>query len=127
MRLEPSFVRARRGGQHPDRPIVPLDPRLAIDGPLDPALEAIRSALQPHRRRLWLRRIVRRAWMALAIGAAFEALLNALPPNTSEYQTLKNVAEYAMEGRVRDRREHPKQTVVKRLGDFEENGQGDER
>lgn len=58
--------------------------------------------------------------------AAFEALLNALPPNTSEYETLKNVAEYAMEGKVKDRREHPKQTVVKRLGDFEENGQGDE-
>ena len=58
--------------------------------------------------------------------ASFEALLNALPPNTSEYETLKNVGEYAMDGKVKDRREHPKQTVAKRLGDFGDNGQGDE-
>jgi len=57
--------------------------------------------------------------------SAFEALLNALPQNTPEYEVLKNVAEYAMEGKVKDRREHPRQTVVKRLSDFEETSQGD--
>ncbi|HEX5824521.1 MAG TPA: hypothetical protein VFY18_08700, partial [Candidatus Limnocylindrales bacterium] len=58
-----------------DRPVVPLDPRLVVTGPLDPALVAIRVGLQPHRRRLWLRRIVRRAWVALAVGAVLEAIL----------------------------------------------------
>jgi adenine-specific DNA methylase len=57
--------------------------------------------------------------------AAFEALLNALPPNTSEYETLKNVAEYAMEGKVKDRREHPRRMVSKRLGDFKDEGEGE--
>ncbi len=57
--------------------------------------------------------------------AAFEALLNALPPNTSEYETLKNVAEYAMESKVKDRREHPKRMVSKRLGDFKDEGEGE--
>ncbi|HEY8988777.1 MAG TPA: hypothetical protein VIM39_07120, partial [Candidatus Limnocylindrales bacterium] len=55
--------------------MVPLDPRLVVSGPLDPMLEAIRAGLQPHRRRLWLRRIVRRVWIALAIGVVVEAIL----------------------------------------------------
>jgi len=54
---------------------VPLDPRLVVGGPLDPTLEGIRAGLQPYRRRLWLRRIVRRAWIALAAGVASDALL----------------------------------------------------
>jgi adenine-specific DNA methylase len=54
--------------------------------------------------------------------AAFEALLNALPTSTSEYESLKNVAEYAMEGKVIDHREPSKQTRAKRLDDFEETG-----
>jgi hypothetical protein len=76
----PSFVRRlaalrRRRLEPGERPVVPLDPRLVVSGPLDPALDAIRASLQPHRRRLWLRRIVRRAWVALAVGAALEAIL----------------------------------------------------
>ncbi len=60
-------ARAAHGGA-----LVPPDPREALDGPLDPALDAIRSSLAPHRRRLWLRRIVRRGWMALAAIAVGE-------------------------------------------------------
>ncbi|HXI82205.1 MAG TPA: hypothetical protein VNM34_15465, partial [Verrucomicrobiae bacterium] len=69
---------ARLEAGRQERPVVPTDPRLVVVGPLDPALEAIRSALQPHRRRLWLRRIVRRGWMALGAGAAAEAALFAV-------------------------------------------------
>ena len=46
--------------------LVPPDPRDVLEGPLDPTLEAMPGSLMPHRRRLWLRRIVRRAWIALA-------------------------------------------------------------
>ena len=56
-------------------PVVPPDPRRAIAGPLDPTLLAIRSGLVPHRRRLWLRRIVRRTWIALAAVVVAELLL----------------------------------------------------
>ena len=56
-------------------PVVPPDPRSAIAGPLDPTLLSIRSALVPHRRRLWLRRIVRRTWIALAAIVVAELLL----------------------------------------------------
>ena len=56
-------------------PVVPPDPRSAITGPLDPTLLAIRSGLVPHRRRLWLRRIVRRAWIALAAVVVAELML----------------------------------------------------
>jgi hypothetical protein len=45
---------------------LPVDPRAALSGPLDPALERIRAGLRPHRRRLWTRRIVRRGWIVLA-------------------------------------------------------------
>ena len=48
--------------------MVPPDPRAVLPAPLDPALDAVRAALVPHRRRLWLRRIVRRAWIALAVA-----------------------------------------------------------
>ena len=40
-----------------------------------PVLEAIRGALASHRSRLWLRRIVRRTWLALAALAIVEAVL----------------------------------------------------
>jgi hypothetical protein len=46
--------------------VIPPDPRDRLSGPLDPSLDAIRASLAPHRRRLWLRRMVRRGWMALA-------------------------------------------------------------
>ena len=43
-----------------------------LAGPLDPELERIRTGLRPHRRRLWIRRIVRRAWIAAAAVAIVE-------------------------------------------------------
>ena len=55
--------------------VVPADPRTVLGPPLDPDLEAIRAALGPHRRRLWIRRMVRRAWIALAVLAVAEAVL----------------------------------------------------
>ena len=55
--------------------VVPPDPRSAVAGPLDPALVAIRGGLVPHRRRLWLRRIVRRTWIALAAILVAELVL----------------------------------------------------
>jgi hypothetical protein len=55
--------------------VVPPDPRHSLSGPLDPTLEAIRDELGGHRARLWLRRIVRRTWVALAAIAVAEAVL----------------------------------------------------
>ncbi|HEX9549562.1 MAG TPA: hypothetical protein VF971_00565, partial [Candidatus Limnocylindrales bacterium] len=54
---------------------VPIDPRLALGGQLDPALERIRTGLRPHRRRLWLRRTVRRGWIVLAAVVLAELAL----------------------------------------------------
>ncbi len=54
---------------------VPVDPRGVIDGPLDPVLLAVRSGLASHRRRLWIRRIVRRSWLALAAVLVAELVL----------------------------------------------------
>ncbi|HEU5202746.1 MAG TPA: hypothetical protein VFU17_00475, partial [Candidatus Limnocylindrales bacterium] len=64
-------------GRHRGEPatVVPPDPRSAVAWPLDPALVAIRAGLVPHRRRLWLRRIVRRAWIAVAAVLAAELVL----------------------------------------------------
>ena len=42
---------------------------------LDPVLLALRASLLPHRRRLWVRRLVRRAWVALAAVVAAELVL----------------------------------------------------
>ena len=55
--------------------VVPPDPARVLDGPLDPDLLAVRSALRPHRDRLWLRRLVRRAWIALALVVVAEVVL----------------------------------------------------
>jgi hypothetical protein len=55
--------------------LVPPDPREALDGPLDPALIGLRSAVLPHRRRLWIRRLVRRGWLAIAVLIAAELVL----------------------------------------------------
>ena len=41
----------------------------------DQSLLALRSGLATHRRRLWFRRIVRRAWIALAVVVIAEAVL----------------------------------------------------
>ena len=53
------------------------DPRGVVAGPLDPDLDAIRSHLIGHRRRLWIRRIVRRAWTvaSVVLGAEVGLLL----------------------------------------------------
>ena len=45
---------------------------------LDPVLLALRASLLPHRRRLWIRRLVRRAWVALATVVVAELVLWAL-------------------------------------------------
>ena len=54
------------------------DPRAMLSGPLDPALLSIRANLMPHRRRLWLRRIVRRAWLVAGVVVAAAVVLFAL-------------------------------------------------
>ena len=68
----------RAGRPQPDRTVVPADPRETVSGPLDPSLDAIRAGLVGHRRRLWIRRIVRRAWLAVAAIALLEAALLGL-------------------------------------------------
>ena len=51
--------------------MIPADPaRLGVE--LDPDLVALRAGLVGHRRRLWLRRSVRRAWYVLAAVAGIE-------------------------------------------------------
>ena len=55
--------------------IVPADPRAALAGPLDPSLLEIRSGPTAQRRGLWLRRIVRRAWVAVAAVILAELVL----------------------------------------------------
>jgi hypothetical protein len=55
--------------------MVPADPARVVAGPLDPDLEVLRSALRPHRRRLWTRRLVRRAFVAAAVVAVAELAL----------------------------------------------------
>ena len=65
----------RRRRTPADRVVVPPDPRQSLTGPLDPTLEQIRGELGGHRARLWLRRIVRRTWVALAAIAVGEAVL----------------------------------------------------
>ena len=54
--------------------IVPADPA-TLGVTLDPALVTLRSGLVAHRRRLWLRRSVRRAWYVLAGVAVAEIAL----------------------------------------------------
>ena len=54
---------------------LPPDPRATLAGPLDPVLLDLRASLCPHRRRLWLRRLVRRTWIALAAVALAELAL----------------------------------------------------
>src|SRR5262245_40541477 len=68
----PSRPTFRRPRQATDTALTaPPDPR-TVAAPLDPLLESIRSGLRPHLRRLWLRRIVRRAWLVAGVVAAVE-------------------------------------------------------
>src|SRR6478736_5873877 len=55
-------------------PYVPADPA-SLGVALDPALIELRSGLVAHRRRLWLRRAVRRAWYVLAVVMVAELVL----------------------------------------------------
>ena len=55
-------------------PFVPSDPA-SLGVALDPALSEIRAGLAAHRRRLWMRRAIRRAWYVAAIVAAAELVL----------------------------------------------------
>ena len=73
----PGRLRLRRRMRAKDgtATVIPPDPRKALSGELDPSLDALRASLAPHQRRLWLRRLVRRTWLALAAIAIGEALL----------------------------------------------------
>ena len=74
MRISTRLTR-RPAGEAPAPVVVPADPRLVVDGPLDPALTAVLGALGPFRQRLWVRRIVRRTWLALAAILVAELIL----------------------------------------------------
>ncbi len=66
--------RSSRSGTRPVDLVVPPDPG-SLGVALDPRLQALRAGLLAHRRRLWLRRAVRRALYALALGTLVELAL----------------------------------------------------
>ena len=68
-------LRGGPGAREATKAVVPPDPRTVLAGELDPALLGIRAGIAPHRRRLWIRRLVRRAWIALAGIAVAELVL----------------------------------------------------
>ena len=70
---------ARRAGDRPvrDAVVAPPDPR-SLGTPIDPLLESIRADLRPHLRRLWARRIVRRAWLVAGAVLVAEVALFAI-------------------------------------------------
>ncbi|MDP9482508.1 MAG: hypothetical protein M3P84_04710, partial [Chloroflexota bacterium] len=59
------------------QPLVPADPGASGAGH-DPSIAGIRAGLGPFRRRLWIRRIVRRGWLVLALALIAQAALWAL-------------------------------------------------
>ena len=65
----------RRSGAAARSGLVPRDPVGRAGGPVEPTILAIRSALAPFRRRLWLRRAVRRTWWVVAALLIAEAVL----------------------------------------------------
>ncbi|MEI7744857.1 MAG: hypothetical protein WCK58_14055, partial [Chloroflexota bacterium] len=67
-------MRARRAASSAQASFVPVDPA-SLGVALDPALAELRADLAAHRRRLWLRRAVRRAWYVLAAVAALELVV----------------------------------------------------
>src|SRR3954453_23761613 len=74
-RFRPSRPGTRSRRPAPDAAAyVPADPA-SLGVPLDPALAELRSGLAAHRRRLWLRRSVRRAWYVLADVMVAELVL----------------------------------------------------
>ena len=58
-------------------------------GPLDPGARGIRAHLRPHRRRLWLRRIVRRAWLVGGTVVVAEAVLFAVRQDRSRSRSCR--------------------------------------
>jgi hypothetical protein len=70
--------RTRADNARASAAFVPIDPRAVLKGDLDPDLLAIRRLLRPFGRRLWLRRVVRRAWLVVALVALAELALWAL-------------------------------------------------
>ena len=70
----------RRPAPHLPAPTPPPDPRSRGAGAAvaDPDLAAIRAGLLPYRRRLWIRRAVRRAWIVGAVAVGAEIVLWAL-------------------------------------------------
>ena len=71
-----SRLRARPSRRPSDAaaPFIPADPT-TLGVALDPALGDLRTGLAGHRRRLWLRRSVRRAWYVLAAVMVAELVL----------------------------------------------------
>ncbi|HEY6058749.1 MAG TPA: hypothetical protein VIV06_12005, partial [Candidatus Limnocylindrales bacterium] len=57
------------------RRLAPPDPQAVPGAAIDPELGALRAQLLRFRAALWLRRFVRRAWIALAVVAILEVLL----------------------------------------------------
>ncbi|MFL5776327.1 MAG: hypothetical protein ACJ76W_08640, partial [Chloroflexota bacterium] len=74
----PRPLASRGASPTADLVVVPPDPRTIGVAPLDASLESIRSNLRPHLRRLWVRRIVRRAWIVVAVAVVAEVALFAL-------------------------------------------------
>ena len=75
LRTRLSFLRTSpRGARTRSAMQAPADPGL-LPAPIDPILLQLRSVLVGHRRGLWLRRAVRRGWMAVASVAAAELVL----------------------------------------------------
>ena len=70
----------RRPALHLPAPTPPPDPlpRGAHAAVADPDLAAIRAGLLPYRRRLWIRRAVRRAWIVGAVAVGAEIVLWAM-------------------------------------------------
>jgi hypothetical protein len=71
----PRQIRRRRRPMAMPSAVVPPDPMETLAGPLDPILVQLRSSLLPHRRRLWMRRLVRRGWIAIATVLVAELIL----------------------------------------------------
>src|SRR4051794_18691228 len=74
MRL-PSSLPRRAVASRPAPTVSPPDPLATLDGPFDPELVRLRASLLPYRRRLWVRRLVRRGWIALAAVVVAELVL----------------------------------------------------
>ena len=77
MTLRTALRRLRRptAGVTGPRAPLPPDPRAILAPPIDPVLVELRASLLPQQNRLWLRRLVRRAWLALAAVVVAELVV----------------------------------------------------